>query len=93
MAALRRIVDKEGALAATKATSLTTSFMHARGWHPSSVSGPVGVIRSVATLGAVAAGAAIVEAALIPGLLIGGAAVLVPRLLPRDMLSHSVDAE
>jgi uncharacterized membrane protein len=28
-----------------------------------------------------------VEAALIPGLLIGGAAVLAPRLLPRDMLS------
>jgi uncharacterized membrane protein len=35
----------------------------------------------------VAAGAAIFEAALIPGLLIGGAAVLAPRLLPRDMLS------
>jgi uncharacterized membrane protein len=33
------------------------------------------------------AGAAIVEAALIPGLLIGGAAVLAPRLLPRDILS------
>jgi hypothetical protein len=55
-----------------KATSLT-SFMHARGWHPSSVFGP-GVIGSVAALGAVAAGAAIFEAALIPGLLIGGAA-------------------
>jgi uncharacterized membrane protein len=38
------------------------------------------VLGSVATLGAVAA---IAEAALIPGLLIGGAAVLVPRLLPR----------
>jgi uncharacterized membrane protein len=35
----------------------------------------------------VAAGAAIVEAALIPGLLIGAAAVLAPRLLPGDMLS------
>jgi uncharacterized membrane protein len=67
-------------------TSLTTSFMHARGWFPSSVFGP-GVVGTVATLGAVAAGAAIVEAALIPGLLIGGAAVLAPRLLPRDMLS------
>jgi uncharacterized membrane protein len=33
------------------------------------------------------AGAAIVEAALIPGLLIGGAAMLAPRLLPRDTLS------
>jgi uncharacterized membrane protein len=67
-------------------TSLTTSFMHARGWFPSSVFGP-GVVGTVATLGAVAAGVAIVEAALIPGLLIGGAAVLAPRLLPRDMLS------
>jgi uncharacterized membrane protein len=63
-----------------------TSFMRARGWDPSSVFGP-GVIGSVATLGAVAAVAAIVEAALIPGLLIGGAAVLAPRLLRRDMLS------
>ena len=65
---------------------MTTSFMHARGWFPSSVFGS-GVVGSVATLGAVAAGAAIVEAALIPGLLIGGAAVLAPRLLPQDMLS------
>ena len=60
--------------------------MHARGWFPSSVFEP-GVVGTVATLGAVAAGAAIVEAALIPGLLIGSAAVLAPRLLPRDMLS------
>jgi uncharacterized membrane protein len=65
---------------------LTTSFMHARRWYPGSVFGP-GVVGSLATLGAVAAGAAIVEAALIPGLLIGGAAVLAPRLLPREMLS------
>jgi uncharacterized membrane protein len=65
---------------------LTTSFMHVRGWFPSSVSRP-GVVGTIATLGAVAAGAAIVEAALIPGLLLGGAAVLAPRLLPRDMLS------
>jgi uncharacterized membrane protein len=65
---------------------LTTSFMHARGWLPSSVFGPA-VVGRVAALGAVAAGAAIVEAALIPGLLIGGAALLAPRLLPRDMLS------
>jgi uncharacterized membrane protein len=65
---------------------LTTSFMHARSWFPSSVFGP-GVVGTVATLGVVAAGAAIVEAALIPGLLIGGAAVLAPRLLPRDMWS------
>jgi uncharacterized membrane protein len=60
--------------------------MHARDWFPSSVLGP-GVVGRVAALGAVAAGAAIFEAALIPGLLIGGAAVLAPRLLPRDMLS------
>jgi uncharacterized membrane protein len=41
----------------------------------------------VATLGAVIAGAAIIEAALVPGLLIGGAAVLAPRLFSRDRLS------
>jgi uncharacterized membrane protein len=56
------------------------------GWYPSSVFGP-GVVGRVATLGAVVAGAAIIEAALIPGLLIGGAAVLAPRLLPQDTLS------
>jgi uncharacterized membrane protein len=67
-------------------TSLTTSFMHARGWNPASAFGS-GVVGKVALLGAVAAGAAFVEAALIPGVLIGGAAVLAPRLLPRDMLS------
>jgi len=65
---------------------LTTSFIDARDWYPSSLFGP-GLVGRVAALGAVAAGAAIVEAALIPGLLIGGAAVLAPRLLPRDMLS------
>ena len=65
---------------------MTTSVMHAKGWYHSSVFGP-GVVGRVATLGAVVAGAAIVEAALIPGLLIGGAAVLAPRLLPRDILS------
>jgi uncharacterized membrane protein len=57
----------------------------ARGPFPSSVFAS-GVVGTVATLGAVVAGAAIVEAALIPGLLIGGAAVLAPRLLPRDMI-------
>jgi uncharacterized membrane protein len=60
--------------------------VHARSWYSSSVFGS-GVIGGVATLGVVAAGAAIVEAALIPGLLIGAAAVLAPRLLPRDILS------
>jgi uncharacterized membrane protein len=67
-------------------TSLMTSFMHARSWLAGSVFGP-GVVGKIATFGAVAAGAALVEAALIPGLLIGGAAVLAPRLLPRDMVS------
>jgi uncharacterized membrane protein len=60
--------------------------MSAGSWFPSSVFGS-GVVGTVATLGAVAAGAAIIEAALIPGLLIGGAAVLAPRLLPHDLLS------
>jgi uncharacterized membrane protein len=60
--------------------------MNAKGWFPRSVFGP-SIVGRVATLGAVAAGAAVVEAALIPGLLIGGAAVLAPRLFPRDMLS------
>jgi uncharacterized membrane protein len=64
--------------------------MHVKRWFPGSVFGPsfVGTVATLgATLGAVAAGAAIVEAALVPGLLIGGAAVLAPRLLRRDMLS------
>ena len=60
--------------------------MDPRGWFPISVFGS-GIVGQVATLGAVAAGAAILEAALIPGVLIGAAAVLAPRLLPRDMLS------
>ncbi len=67
---------------------MTTSSTHATG--PSSAIGP-GVIASVATLGAVAAGAAIIEAALIPGLLIGAAAVLAPRLLPSDRLNGLMD--
>jgi hypothetical protein len=46
-------------------SSLTKSFMHAKGQFPSSVSGS-GVLGTIATLGAVAAGVAIVEAALIP---------------------------
>jgi uncharacterized membrane protein len=64
---------------------LPTSSTAAKGWFPGSLFGP-SVVGKVATLGAVVAGAAIVEAALIPGLLIGGAAILAPRLLPRDML-------
>ncbi len=64
---------------------MTTSLAPARGSLASSVFGP-GVVGTVATVGAVAAGAALVEAALIPGILLGGAAVLAARLLPRDML-------
>jgi uncharacterized membrane protein len=60
-------------------------LVHAAGRDRSLVLRP-GVVGSVATLGAVAAGVAIFEVALIPGLLIGGAAVLVLRLLPRDVL-------
>lgn len=60
--------------------------MAARDRHPGSIFAP-GVVGTVATLGVIAAGAAIVETALIPGLLIGGAAMLAPRLLPRGLLS------
>jgi uncharacterized membrane protein len=69
--------------------SLTTFFTKS-GWFPSLLFGP-GVVGRVATFGAVAAGAAIFEAALIPGLLIGSAAVLAPRLLPREMFGGSGD--
>ncbi len=62
------------------------SPMQERGLLPGSVFGP-GVVGTAATLGAVAAGAAIIETALIPGILIGAAAVLAPRLFPRDMLN------
>lgn len=64
---------------------MTTPFMQAKGLFPPSAFEP-GVVGTVATLGVVAAGAAIVEAALIPGILIGAAAVLAPRLFPRDLL-------
>jgi uncharacterized membrane protein len=49
------------------------------------------VATQVAALGVVAAGAALVEAALIPGLLLGGAAMLAPRLLPRGLLNGLED--
>ena len=63
---------------------MTTSSADARGWFPNSVS-KQDIVGRVALLGAVVAGAAIVETALVPGLLIGGAAVLAPRLLPRGL--------
>jgi uncharacterized membrane protein len=40
-------------------------------------------VTTAATIGVIAAGVALFEAALIPGIVIGGAAVLAPRLLPR----------
>jgi uncharacterized membrane protein len=40
------------------------------------------VVTTVATVGVIAAGVALLEIALIPGMVIGGAAVLGPRLLP-----------
>ena len=43
---------------------------------------PPSVLTTAATIGAIAAGVALIETALIPGLVIGGAAVLVPRYLP-----------
>ena len=44
---------------------------------------PRGLIGAAATTGAVAAGVLLFEAALIPGLVIGAAAVLAPQFLPR----------
>jgi uncharacterized membrane protein len=89
-AALSRALRRAAAELGDGETSLTTSFMRAGSWRPGSVFGP-GVVGTVATVGAVAAGAAIFEAALIPGLLIGGAAVLAPRLLRGNMLSGLAD--
>ena len=40
------------------------------------------VVTTVATVGVIAAGVALLEVALIPGMVIGGAAVLAPRLFP-----------
>jgi uncharacterized membrane protein len=80
LARCRRRESEDGAI------GLTTSFLQAGRRFPSAVLGS-GVVGGLATLGAVAAGAALLETALIPGLLIGGAAMLAPRLLPRDMLS------
>jgi uncharacterized membrane protein len=43
------------------------------------------VMTTVATVGAIAAGVALLEVALIPGMIIGGAAVLAPRLFPKSL--------
>jgi uncharacterized membrane protein len=42
-------------------------------------------VTTVATVGVIAAGVALFEVALIPGMVIGGAAVLVPKLAPRRL--------
>jgi len=44
---------------------------------------PRSMLGAVATTGAIAAGVALFEAALLPGLVIGAAAVLAPQLIPR----------
>jgi uncharacterized membrane protein len=43
------------------------------------------VMTTVATVGVIAAGVALLEVALIPGMVIGGAAVLAPRLFPKSL--------
>jgi uncharacterized membrane protein len=43
------------------------------------------VVTTVATVGVIAAGVALLEVALIPGMVLGGAAVLAPSLLPKSM--------
>ncbi|MEI9922161.1 MAG: DUF2061 domain-containing protein [Bradyrhizobium sp.] len=44
------------------------------------------VVTTVATVGVIAAGVALLEVALIPGMVLGGAAVLAPRLFPKSNL-------
>jgi uncharacterized membrane protein len=44
------------------------------------------VVTTVATVGVIAAGVALLEVALIPGMVLGGAAVLAPRLFPKSSL-------
>ena len=43
------------------------------------------VVTTVATVGVIAAGVALLEVALIPGMVLGGAAVLAPGLLPKSV--------
>jgi uncharacterized membrane protein len=43
------------------------------------------VVTTVATVGVIAAGVALLEVALIPGMVLGGAAVLAPSLLPKSL--------
>jgi uncharacterized membrane protein len=43
------------------------------------------VVTTVATVGVIAAGVALLEVALIPGMVIGGAAVLAPTLFPKSL--------
>ena len=41
------------------------------------------LVNTAATIGVIAAGVALLDLALIPGMVIGGAAVLAPNLLPK----------
>jgi uncharacterized membrane protein len=50
---------------------------------PASARRPQDFVTTAATVGVIAAGVALLEVALIPGMLIGGAAVLAPRYLPK----------
>ena len=43
------------------------------------------VVTTVATVGVIAAGVALLEVALIPGMVLGGAAILAPGLLPKSL--------
>src|ERR1700761_3120441 len=65
-------------------TPRATFFLHlTQLTHASGHCGSEAKMKQVIVVGVtVLAGAALIEAALIPGLLIGGAAVLAPRLLP-----------
>jgi uncharacterized membrane protein len=62
---------------------LARTLLLSKGRSQGSVFGP-GVAGSLATLGVVAAGTAVVEAALVPAVLVGGFALLAPRLFPRN---------
>jgi hypothetical protein len=41
------------------------------------------VVKTVVTIGVIAGGAALIEAALIPGMIVGAAAILAPKYLPQ----------
>jgi hypothetical protein len=90
-AALFGYSSRRGGELDDEATSLATSFLHTRSSFPTPAFRP-SVIAKIASLGAVVAGAAIIESALIPWILIGGATALAPNLLASDVLSGFVDS-